>query len=215
MSLTLVATPIGNYGDMTLRGIETLREADLIICEEIKPAQILLKRLKIEGKTLLQLNEHSTKADLIELAKNCSSQKVALISDCGTPGFYDPGAELVEICVKQGIEVDANPGVSSLMNLISLSGIKLKEFYFVGFLPAENSQREAKLKEISKMSVPLVFMDTPYRLNKLIGELKPFFGERFAVLGMDLSSAEQQIHRDKLSNLKTDYPKSPFVLILS
>src|SRR5438046_298584 len=105
MSLIVVSTPIGNLGDITLRAIETLKEADVIICEEFKPARVLLKRLGILEKELFQLNEHSRPGDLDELIQLCQSKKVALISDCGTPGFSDPGADLVNACHEKKINV--------------------------------------------------------------------------------------------------------------
>lgn len=214
MSLTVVSTPIGNYGDITLRAIESLKSCDVVICEELKPAEILLKKIKIEGKKLLQLNEHSTASDLNELTEVCRTKNVVLISDCGTPGFYDPGADLVDHCYKNKISVDVNPGASSLMTLISHSGIKLNEFYFVGFLPAENSERQSKIQKLVQQKIPLVFMDTPYRLNKTLQELAVHFGERQAVLGINLTMPEQEIHKGKLRALSgIKHPKSPFVLI--
>src|SRR5258708_24103292 len=123
MSLTVVAVPIGNYEDITLRAKETLANCDVVICEEIKPASILFKRLGIPDKEFFQLNEHSTPKDIEPLIELCKIKKVALISDCGTPGFCDPGPELVDGCFKEGVSVGVNPGPSSLMALLSLSGV--------------------------------------------------------------------------------------------
>ncbi|MBK9293013.1 MAG: methyltransferase [Oligoflexia bacterium] len=216
MSLIVVSTPIGNQGDITLRAIESLQNADVIICEELRPAETLLKKLKIHDKKILQLNEHSKMSDVKELVGICKNQNCVLVSDCGTPGFCDPGAELVNLCVKENIKVDVNPGASSLMALISLSGLNLKEFYFVGFLPAENSERSKKITELLKIKVPLVVMDTPYRLNKTLLELAEHFGNSKAILGLNLTMPEEELHRGKLIDLsKKTYPKAPFVLIIS
>ena len=115
MSLTLVAVPIGNIGDITLRALETLKAADLYIGEERKPMFRLLKELGVETpKNYELLNEHSEKNDIKNLAALCKDQKAVLVTDCGTPGFSDPGAELVNECRKMGIEVTSNPGPSSL-----------------------------------------------------------------------------------------------------
>src|ERR1700722_20122229 len=110
MSLTVVSTPIGHFEDITLRAIRSLKEAQGIICEEKKPASILLKKLQIPEPPLWQLNEHSRQQDLPELIELCRTQKICLVSDCGTPGFCDPGAKLVDACLKAGIPVDVNPG---------------------------------------------------------------------------------------------------------
>lgn len=215
MSLVMVSTPIGNFQDITLRALETLKTCDVLICEELKPARILLKRLGIEEKELFQLNEHSRQADLDELVGLCRVKKVALVSDCGTPGFYDPGADLVRTCYERNIQVDGNPGPSSLMALISLSGIKLTEFYFVGFLPAEKILRQKKLGQVSKLKLPLILMDTPYRLGSTLKDIAVFLPHARATLGIDLTGAKNQVVRGKLTDLANKtFPKAPFVVIV-
>jgi 16S rRNA (cytidine1402-2'-O)-methyltransferase len=215
MSLTVVSTPIGNFQDITLRAIETLKAADVVICEEYKPAKILLKRLEIGEKELFQLNEHSHEKDLPELVELCRTKNVALISDCGTPGFCDPGAKLVELCYREKIHVDVNPGPSSLMALLALSGIELKEFQFVGFLPAEKEARHKKIATLKNLRVPLVIMDTPYRLEATLKELTVDFGASTAVLGVDLTGEKHQLSKGRLSELaKQNWGKNPFVLLI-
>ncbi len=215
MSLTLVSTPIGNPDDITLRAIETLKVSQSIICEELKPARVLLKRLCIPEKPLYELNEHSQESELKELIELCRSKKMALISDCGTPGFSDPGADLVKACVKEKIQVDVNPGASSLMALIALCGIELKEFYFVGFLPAERNERAKKLEQLQWVKVPMVFMDTPYRLGSTIKELALVWPKRSGIVGVDLTGGHHQVHRDLLGELsKKEWPKLPFMIIV-
>jgi 16S rRNA (cytidine1402-2'-O)-methyltransferase len=215
MSLTVVSTPIGNFQDITLRAIETLKNADAIICEEIKPARVLLKRLGIDEKELFPLNEHSQKADLKELLTLCREKNIALISDCGTPGFCDPGSDLVAACAKEKIIVDTNPGASSLMALISLCGEKLDQFYFVGFPPAEKSERYRYIQGLRKFQVPIVVMDTPYRLKSTLHDFRENFGERRAVLGMDLTGEKNQVARGTINEIASkDWPKAPFVLLI-
>jgi 16S rRNA (cytidine1402-2'-O)-methyltransferase len=215
MSLTIVSTPIGNYGDITVRAIETLTSCDVLICEELKPARVLLKRLGLGEKPLHQLNEHSKPQDIDELAKLCVNSNVALISDCGTPGFCDPGAKLVDRCHRDGIPVDVNPGPSSLMALLALSGFELKEFHFVGFLPAEKTERLRKVASLKGLRIPFVIMDTPYRLEATLKDLAADFGDRTAVLGVDLTGGNQKLTRSKLSKLaQGSWGKEPFVLLV-
>ncbi len=236
MGLTLVSVPIGNLGDITLRAIETLKTADFIICEEIRPAETLLKRFgitvltgaslskkqemqseeaEIPPKEIFQLNEHSTDAELKALLKLCRDFNVALISDCGTPGFCDPGANLADLCMRDKIPVDANPGASSLMTLLTLSGHRVDEFYFAGFLPSGTAERTQKIQELSRFKTNLIFMDTPYRLDKLLTELTPGFGSNKAVLGFDLTGKEQHVERGDIAKLASrKWGKFPFVLLV-
>lgn len=215
MSLTVVSVPIGHPKDITLRALDTLKAADAIICEEIRPAQTQLKSWGIVDKTLHPLNEHSSLSDVNELLELCRTGKLALISDAGTPGFCDPGAKLVARCREEGITVDVNPGASSLMALIALSGVELKEFVFVGFLPAEKTERKEKLKTLSNDKRPLVIMDTPYRLKSTIEELAEVWPERKATLGVDLTTSDQKVLVDKLKNLAAGpLAKAPFVVLL-
>ena len=168
MSLSIVSTPIGNLDDITLRAIESLRKADVIIGEEYREVTTLLKRLDIPKPQLELLNEHSKEDDLQELLKLCLEKNVALVSDCGTPGFCDPGAHLVKLCRDHGLDVKPVPGASSLMALLAVSGRKLQSFYFRGFLPAKKELRQSALKEVAKDSRNQVIMYTPYRLSKLL-----------------------------------------------
>jgi 16S rRNA (cytidine1402-2'-O)-methyltransferase len=216
MSLTIVSTPIGNYGDITLRARDTLSEAEIVICEELKPAEILFKRLDLEKKEFLQLNEHTKPEEIKEFVALCQVKTVALISDCGTPGFYDPGAELVAGCLERGIKVDTNPGASSLMALLSVCGEKIKSFYFVGFLPAEKGERSKAISNLKKMTVPLVIMDTPYRLKSTLQDfIEHDFGNRRAVLGADLTGPAHKVIRGTVKSLAShEWQKLPFVLLV-
>lgn len=215
MSLVVVSTPIGNPKDITLRALESLKEAEVIVCEERRPAETLLKKHGIINKELRELNEHSKTHEVAELVSLCKTRLVALITDCGTPGFCDPGADLVAGCCQAGVRVDVNPGASSLLALISLSGVKLNNFYFAGFLPAEKSQREREVGELKKFKCPIIIMDTPYRLKATLKDLVGEFARYEAVLGVDLTGEKHQVHRGKLLEIeKRDLPKAPFILLL-
>ena len=193
MSLELIATPIGDDQDISLRAIEALKAADVVIGEERKEASKLLKRLGIEGKRLELLNEHTRDEDLGDLVELCRTQRVALVTDCGTPGFCDPGSKLVALCRAQNLPSKPIPGASSLMCLLSVSGRYLSEFLFRGFLPAEKEARAAAINELTRERRPVILMDTPYRMGRLLSELAEKFPTRKVLLGCDFTQATETI----------------------
>lgn len=201
MPLKLVATPIGDPRDITVRALDTLKEADVVIGEERKEVSKLLKAHAIKGKRQELLNEHSREGDVADLLELCRAHKVALVTDCGTPGFCDPGARLVAACRREGIPVAPVPGASSLMCLLSVSGEDMRQFLFRGFLPADKEERTRALKELDRERRPIVLMDTPYRLGRLMQELATRWPERRALLGCDFTSAQEQIFEAKLKDL--------------
>jgi 16S rRNA (cytidine1402-2'-O)-methyltransferase len=217
--LVLVATPIGNPKDITLRALEVLQDAEIIIGEERRIASTLLKKLNITEKEIHLLNEHSKPDEVAELVEFCRTKKVALISDCGTPSFYDPGFQLVKLCRQRNIPVSTAPGASSLMTLLSLVAEQVTQFYFAGFLPADNEQRQSRWKQLLTMHSPLVLMDTPYRLHKLLGELESRIGERRILLGLNLTQEQEVIlegsAQDLLKALKNrGIEKAEFILLV-
>lgn len=215
MSLFVVATPIGNFQDLSLRAIEVLKSCDLVIGEEKREVELLLKRAQAFPKPYELLNEHSTLRDLEILAKECVGKTVALVSDCGTPGFCDPGANLVHLCRQLNVEIKALPGPSSLMALLSIAGHRIDEFHFVGFLPRETEARISKLKSVANIKIPVIMMDTPYRLKKLLEEAQTYFGERQLVLGCDLTQEKEAVYEGPASQIikQITSDKSEFVLI--
>jgi len=216
MALSIVPTPIGNPKDITLRAIDRLKDADLIIAEEFKESSRNLRALGIKNKHLEQLNEHSTSADLKRLVELCKSQKVALVSDSGTPGFCDPGNELVRLCRLENIQIEFLPGASSLMTLLSATGIKIPQFYFRGFLPAKNSLRKLELEKLKSYDVPIILMDTPYRMRKILNELAEEFPNNTVLFGVNLTQENEFIMEGKaidvLNSIRVE--KGEFLLIL-
>lgn len=191
--LNLVAIPIGNPADISLRGLEALKAADVIILEERKEGTSFLRAHGITQKDYRQLNEHSTAEDLAELAQLCAEKNVALITDCGTPGFCDPGADLVRECRKRKISVRSLPGASSLMTLLSLSSKRLNEFHFRGFLPLETEHRATYWKKLANDNQTVILMDTPYRLQKTLHEWKIYAPQKVGLLAMDLTQETELI----------------------
>lgn len=216
MALYVVATPIGDLTDISERALALLGECDLVIGEERKEASKLIKFLGLPTKPIEELNEHSRAPDWTELVERCRDQKVVLVSDCGTPGFCDPGAELVAACRLQQIPVWSVPGPSSLMAFLSVCGQRLDEFWFRGFLPANREDRAQALRQIRPHSGPIIAMDTPYRLGRLLADLAAMDPERKATLGMNLSTPEENLTTNTLQKLAQEWAhtKAEFLLLL-
>lgn len=214
--LHLVATPIGDTTEITLRALEILKSCDVIICESTKEASKLLRAHGITGKTYEVLDEHSTPEDKAALIPLCANKNVALVSDCGTPGFCDPGADIVRLCRQKNIPVKSALGASALMGLLSLSGQRLDEFVFRGFLPAETESRGKALKELTKEKRAIILMDTPYRLKKTLMDMKEHFLNRRFLLTLNLSQEEETVIEGHieylLSNLRVE--KAEFMLLV-
>ena len=216
MSLYLVATPIGHPKDISHRALEILNQCETIIGEEFKEVSKLLKANQITGKKLEQLNEHSKPDDVQALALLCQNQEVALVTDCGTPGFCDPGAHLVAACRQKKIKVTTILGASSLMGLLSMSSVRLDQFVFRGFLPAENESRKRAIEELKKDSRAVVLMDTPYRLQKLIDEMKTHFSDRKALLAINISQEDEEYLEGSFEQIKKDlkHQKAEFMILI-
>lgn len=214
--LTLVATPIGRTDEITLRSLDILKNADILICESTKEASKLLKVFDIKGKKYKVLDEHSTSEDVTELTQFCKEQNVALVSDCGTPSFCDPGFQLVKACRKENIKIQSSLGASSLMGLISLSSEKINQFYFRGFIPAENIARDAEWQSLKKNKNNLILMDTPYRLKKMIDECCLHLGDRKILLTLNLSQDNETVLEGSPTLLKQKLPfdKAEFMILV-
>lgn len=214
--LTLIATPIGRTDEITLRSLELLKSADIVICESTKETSRLLKQYEIKVKRYEVLDEHSTPEDVQMMLELCRDQNVVLVSDCGTPGFCDPGFQLVKACRAQKIDVKSSLGASSLMGLLSLSSERLYQFHFRGFLPAENVAREREWQLVKKTKESVILMDTPYRLKKMVDECVIHLPKRRILLVLDLSQ-ETELQLEGLpsfvkQNLKAD--KAEFMLLV-
>jgi 16S rRNA (cytidine1402-2'-O)-methyltransferase len=216
-TLFVVATPIGHPGEITSRAIEVLSQVNTIICEERKIASRLLKGLEI-SKPLLELNEHN-EAEMVEqvLLKLIEGQSLALISDCGTPVFSDPGRKLLEIMYGSEIPVVPVSGPSSLMTAISVCPFDLRQFYFLGFLPPQTEQRKQVLQRHSSSQEALILMDTPYRMAKLLEEVSVAFGKKQTIfLATDLTLPGEKVYIGEVQEIqaKVQQRKAEFILII-
>ena len=218
--LYLVSTPIGNHQDITLRALEVLKSVNFIICEEFKEARRLLSRFEIE-KELYSLNEHNREESSRELFELISSGKTsALISDCGTPLFSDPGHLLVQMCIKANIEVVPIPGASSLMPALVGSGFKLDRFYYAGWLSPKSDIRKTELLRLKKINELIVLMETPYRLKALLSDVSKIFGASCPiVVAFDLTLPSEKFFRGTASGIlkiaESENLKGEFVLIIN
>ena len=216
--LYIVATPIGNPQDITLRAIETLRSVDAVICEERKDGSRLLKQLEIIGKPLIELNEHN-ESDMIQqvLIELMNGRSMALISDCGTPVFSDPGKQLLKLMAEMRVKVVPIPGASSLMAALSVCPFDMENFTFLGFLPPKTEQRAVVLQKHKFSDCPLILMDTPYRLAKLLDEVSRTFGRQQQIfLALDLTLPSEMTYLGTVQDVASQVQgrKAEFILIL-
>ncbi len=214
--LYVIATPIGDHSEISQRALDILKKVEIVICESTKETAALLRIHQISGKKYEILDEHSKPDDLQYLYSLCREQDIALVSDCGTPGFCDPGAELIAICRKNKIQVKSILGPSSLMGLLSLAGLKVPEFVFRGFIPAENEARKKAWLQLQKENRALILMDTPYRLQKMITELCEHMSERKILLCMNLSQENECVLEGKPQQIKSLIPfeKAEFMILV-
>lgn len=217
-TLSIVATPIGNPEDITLRAIEVLKFVDAVVCEEAKPGSTLLKRLGIADKELVLLNEHNEAEMAAELLMRLlNGENLALISDCGTPIFADPGAYLIQLAASSGIKVSPIPGASSLMAALSVLDFKMEQFYFAGFLSREPEHRRKELARLRGMKIPVILMDTPYRLRALLEDVSKVFGKQvYVTVAFDLTLPGETIMRGGAADVikQVGIRKGEFILIV-
>jgi 16S rRNA (cytidine1402-2'-O)-methyltransferase len=215
--LYIVATPIGNPRDITLRALDVLQEVDAVICEEYREGSTLLKKLGVT-KEIIELNEHNESELTPQVALRLQqNQALALISDCGTPVFADPGATLIHRLVEEGIQVVPIPGPSSLMATLSVMDFKLDRFIYAGFLPRDREERKKALKHLRLTRFPIVLMDAPYRLGPLLGDLDAVYGGTTSItLAMDITLPSELIFRGTLAEAIKNLSgrKSEFVIIV-
>jgi len=219
-SLILVATPIGNLGDITHRAIETLQSADVICCEDTRHSGNLLSHFGITGKRLIVINEH-TEYDAREeiIALIIGGANVALITDAGTPGISDPGERLVTAAIDAGLRVTAVPGPSALTMALVTSGLPTSRFVFEGFLPRSGIERSERLAMITTEPRTVVLYEAPHRLAKTLSDLTVACGAiRRVVLARELTKLHEEFWRGTLQDanvfVANTEPRGEYVLII-
>lgn len=200
-TLYIVSTPIGNRKDITLRASEVLQNCDLVVGEEMKEATRVLRYLNL-SKNIDLLNEHNEKEKIFELIELLNKGKtIALISDCGTPIFADPGIDLLRAALSNQINVVVVPGASSIMTAIVRSGFDLNRFLYVGFLDRDSEKRKKEIKNLENFPYTFIIMDTPYRLKVLLEDLKEVLPYRRAYIGMNLTMPSETHHYGTFTEL--------------
>ncbi len=205
--LYLVATPIGNLEDITLRALRVLKEADLIACEDTRETMKLLAHFDIQ-KRLVSYHEHNeiTRAAeiVIELEQGA---RVALVSDAGTPVVSDPGHHLVSLCLRHGIQVVPVPGASAFVAALAASGMPIEEFAFIGFLPSKQTERRKSLRELSGEQRTLVLYEAPHRLLDTLEDALEILGNRQVVVAREVTKLYEEFMRGRIETLLEDLRK--------
>ncbi len=214
--LYLVATPIGNLEDITLRALKILKSVDLIAAEDTRHTLKLLNHFEITKPLIsyYKQNELSRSQQLVDKLK--TGKNIALVSDAGTPGISDPGEQIVKIAINEGVSVIPIPGACALINSLIASGMNTKEFEFIGFLSAQKKERKNKLEEIKYDTRTLIFYEAPHKLETTLLDMLEILGDRNIVLARELTKIHEEFMRGKISSIleKIKEIKGEFVLIL-
>lgn len=194
-TLYLVATPIGNLEDITLRALRTLKECDVVAAEDTRHTGNLLHHFEISKPLLscFQFNEARRSEQILERLKR--GEKVALVTDAGSPGISDPGERVARAAIAAGLRVESVPGPSALVAALTASGLPTDEFHFVGFLPHKPGQRRKRLEALLAIPGTLVLYESPYRVERLLRELAEVFPERRVVLARELTKKFEEFLR--------------------
>ncbi len=217
--LYIVATPIGNLGDITLRALEILKNVDFIACEDTRVTSKLLNHYNIK-KPLISYHQHSElkKIDFI-VDKLKEGSNIALVTDAGTPGISDPGNILVAEAVKNDIEIHPIPGSSALASIISIAGIDLQKFLFLGF-PPHKKGRETFFKEVISFKYPVIYYESPHRFIKNLELLKLLECSKRIIVGREITKIFEEVQRGNVEEILSYYQenkdkiKGEFVVIV-
>ena len=218
-TLYLVATPIGNLEDITLRALRTLRECDLIAAEDTRHTGALLRHFGISKPLLsyFQFNEARRSEEILQ--RLARGEKIALVTDAGSPGISDPGERVVKAARTAGFRVESVPGPSALVAALTPSGLPTDEFHFIGFLPHKSGQRRNKLESLKAVPGTLAIYESPYRIQKLLSELAEVFPERQVVLARELTKKFEEFLQgtpgELIERLKGRSIKGEFVVLIA
>ncbi len=215
-TLYIVATPIGNLEDITLRAINVLKNVDLIAAEDTRHTLKLLNHLEI-SKPLISYHRHNEDIKTDVLLKELKQGKqIALVSDAGTPGICDPGEEVIKKCIEEGIQIVPIPGACAMVNALICSGLDTKEFLFMGFLPLNKKNRREKLEEIKNETKTIILYEAPHKLETTLKDLKDVIEDRKIVLARELTKIHEEYIRENIDVLieKAKDIKGEIVLII-
>jgi 16S rRNA (cytidine1402-2'-O)-methyltransferase len=219
-TLYLVGTPIGNLGDMTMRGIQVLRDVDTIAAEDTRHTGKLLHHFEIKTPQI-SYHQHNEQQRIPELISQLQAGKsIALVTDAGMPGISDPGHLIVAACVAAGIRVIPIPGVTAVITAVSASGLPSDRFVFEGFLPAKGEERRGRLESVSGEARTLVFYESPHRLRQTLADFAATFGaERQLAIGRELTKLHEDFWRGNIGEAIAHYnhtePQGEYALVVA
>jgi len=217
--LYVVATPIGNLGDISLRAIEVLKDVDVVAAEDTRHSGLLLTHFEIKKPfvSYYEHNEAARTADLVE--RLAQGENIALITDAGTPGLSDPGLRLIRECIKRELPFTIVPGASSILTALLGSGFPTAKFSFCGFLPVKSGRRERALRAAAEREETAIFFESPYRLVKTLAACIEIMPDRQLCVARELTKKFEEFRRGTASELLTHYqahaPKGEIVLLIS
>jgi 16S rRNA (cytidine1402-2'-O)-methyltransferase len=217
--LFVVATPIGNLEDVTLRALRVLRECDLVACEDTRQTQKLLHHYEIRKRVLSyhEHNEQQRAAELVALLEQ--GAQIALVSDAGTPGISDPGQRIVALCRARGILVTPLPGPSAVIAALAASGMGGQKFLFAGFLPARTGERQRALRALAGIACPLAFYEAPHRLVESLCDMRVVLGNRMAFVARELTKLHEELASGSLAELTEQFseraPRGEITIVVS
>ena len=214
--LYLVATPIGNLNDITLRAIEVLKQVDIIAAEDTRHTLKLLNHLNIK-KTLISYYREieKTKSEIL-IKKILEGKNIALVSDAGTPAISDPGEEIVSEAIKNNIEIHPIPGACAFVNALICSGLNTREFIFIGFLPTNNKEKKEKLNKLKNENKTLIFYESPHKIKITLENMLEIFGNRKIVLAKEISKIHEEFIRGTIDEVleKSKEIKGEIVILI-
>ncbi len=216
--LYLVATPIGNLEDISLRAVRVLREAGMVAAEDTRQTHKLLERYEIRPPRLISYHEHNKIGRLDEVLGALAEGDVALVSDAGTPGLNDPGYELVRAALQAGFEVSPIPGPSAPLAALVASGLPTDAFVYLGYLPRRSVERRARLAEAAQYPYTLIFLETPHRLLESLADIEAVLGDRPLVAARELTKLHEELLRGTVSSARAHFaqvePRGEFTLVV-
>jgi 16S rRNA (cytidine1402-2'-O)-methyltransferase len=202
-TLYLVATPLGNLEDITLRAIRILQEVDLIACEDTRTSGVLLKRFEIHKPLISYHNFNERQAAEKIIGRVIAGENVALISDAGTPSISDPGFVIVREAVRNNVTVVAIPGPVAMVTALAVSGLPTDAFIFYGFLPQTQGKRRAILESLAERRETLIFYESPFKIHRLLDDIAAVIGNRQVALCRELTKKFEEIIRGDIETLRT------------
>ena len=212
----MVATPIGNLDDITLRAITTLKQVDLIAAEDTRHTLKLLNHLEINKPLISYYKQNEKVKSNILIEKILNGENIALVSDAGTPAISDPGEEIVKEAIKNNIDIVPIPGACAAINALIASGLETKQFVFIGFLPVNRREKLEKLEEVKKIKQTLILYEAPHKLINTLESMNEILGNRKIVLAREITKIHEEYIRGNISDIlkRIENPKGEFVIIV-